>query len=109
MTKPLPYGFNFVTVKRTLMRRPVLHAPVLQPCGSHFVTMAQKCYYIHIGLTTRVSGLSHYGFMATNRHRNIMSDIGDWLLLIRMELGSTHFDNFLVSESPYTIVIQANS
>ena len=88
LTKSLPYGFIFVTVKRTLAELPVLQTSHYSPVvhisepwpinATTFISVLQRI----------VSGLFHYGFMATNRHRNIMGDIGDWLLTTTDAIGS---------------------
>ena len=59
------------------MERPVLHAPVLLPCVSHAKSHGSNDATTFISDLQRVvSGLFHYGFMATNRHRNIMGGKG---------------------------------
>ena len=88
LTKSLPYGFIFVTVKRTLAELPVLQTSYYSPVF-HTLSPWLKSATTFISVLQRVvSGLFHYGFMATNRHRNIMGDIGDWLLTNTDAIGS---------------------
>ena len=73
--------------------------PNYRPSVSHQFGMPP--WFVSIsGLTTLVSAMFLYGLLwPINRHRNVKGDIVGWLPLIRMELGSTHFDNFLFQKA----------